>query len=139
MFNDGGDAGSDLYFSPVGTLSNNGSNTPNFGSSNLMVVPLACTMTQLNVAAYVQTLFSVSPGTAQITLYHGVGAAAPTATALTCTTGTIAHAVGSFASCSDNTHTAVIAAGDILTLKLHEPTDNTSNDAVQFAVHLRCQ
>jgi len=83
LFNDSNDAGSDLYFSPASTVSNNGSSSPSFGSVNLMVVPLACTMSELNVGAYVQTLFTNSPGTATMTLYHGTGTAAPTATPIT--------------------------------------------------------
>jgi hypothetical protein len=104
-----------------------------------MVVPLACTMSELNVGAYVQTLFTNSPGTATITLYRGTGTATPTATTITCTTGTIANSVGSVGSCSDTTHTVVLAAGDIVTLKLHEPTNSSANDVVAFGAHLRCQ
>jgi hypothetical protein len=139
FFNNGNDAGSDLYFSPVGTLSNNGASSPAFGSSNLMVVPLACTMSELNVGGYVSALFGASPGTATLTLYRGTGVAAPTATTLTCTTGAIANSVGSIGSCSDTTHTVSLAAGDLLTLKLHEATSGATTDAVQYAVHLRCQ
>jgi Collagen triple helix repeat (20 copies) len=139
LFNDSNDAGSDLYFSPASTVTNNGSTSPSFSTNNQMVVPLACTMSGLSVGAYVQTLFTNSPGTATITLFRGTGTATPTATPITCTTGTIANSAGSVASCSDTTHTVVLAAGDIVTLKLHEPTNSTANDVVDFGVHLRCQ
>jgi hypothetical protein len=139
LFNDSNDSGTDLYFSPASTVSNNGSSSPSFSTENQMVVPLPCTMSELNVGAYVQTLFTNSPGTANITLYRGTGTATPTATTITCTTGTIANSVGSIGSCSDTTHTVVLAAGDIVTLKLHEPVNSSANDVVVFGVHLRCQ
>jgi hypothetical protein len=139
FFNNGGDAGSDLYFSPVGTTSNNGAPSPAFGSANLMVVPLACTMNELNVGGYVSGLYGASPGASVITLYHGVGTAAPTATAITCTTGATGNSIGSFSSCSDTTHTVALAAGDLLTLKLHDPNNSSSTNVVQYGVHLRCQ
>jgi hypothetical protein len=103
-------------------------------------VPLACTLTQMNVGA----VLSATGGAAEvatITVYHGAAGSTlnATATGITCTTGTIANTLGASGSCSDNSHTVSLAAGDTLSLKLHETDDLASGPAVFYSVHLRCQ
>jgi hypothetical protein len=137
LFNDSNDAGSNLYFSPELTISNNGAPSLAFSSSNVVVVPLACTVTQLSVGALL-TATGNGAQTGTVTLYHGTGVT-PASTSVTCTTLAIANTVGSKGSCADNTHTVSINPGDTLSLQLSETENTAAAPVVYYAVHMRCQ
>jgi hypothetical protein len=66
--------------------------------------------------------------------------APPTATSVTCTMGSGGTTLFSSQSCVDNTHTASIAAGDLLSVKLVEPSQNGATTTVNYYnVHVRRQ
>jgi hypothetical protein len=136
FINDGNSTGPAIYFAPTAYgQSNNGNTTISFSNTNEVLVPLACTLVQLNVGANVQTAGSpaVSPA---ITVMHGTGANTPTATSLTCTTGSLGTSAGTQQSCSD-TGSVGVAAGDTLSLRMVEGVSTTA--IINFAVTLRCQ
>jgi hypothetical protein len=78
-------------------------------------------------------------GAATVTLMQGHNTVTPTASALTCTTGTVGTTAGSQQSCADNTHTVSIAAGDTLSLRLVEPSATNSTAISYYNIHIRCQ
>lgn len=140
LFNNGNDNGSDLYFMPVGTIGNTGSTYMQLtrGSySNEMVIPFACTISQLHVAALL-TQAGTTAETSTITILRGSGMVAPTATTLTCTTNTINNTPGSVRTCSNTSSNVSLSAGDTLSLKLSETNNTYNSPAVQYSVHFVC-
>jgi len=141
LFNDGGMInGADFFFSPAPTgQSNNGNTSASFSNTNEYVAPTTCTVSNLFLGAHVIGSFGSVTQVATVTLYHGAGAAAPTATSLTCTTGGFADTVGAQGSCSDTTHTVSISAGDVLTLRLHDSSETNSAPSTSYSVRMQCQ
>jgi hypothetical protein len=107
--------------------------------TNEMIAPITCTMSKLYFSGVVTTT-GTSAQTATITLYHGTGNATPTASALTCTTNTLAASAadGTVASCSDLSHTVSIAAGDKIAIDITE-TGTTNKPTIYFSSHMQCQ
>ncbi len=138
-FNDGNDTGTDIFVSPQTNPSNNGSTTIAFSNGNEMIVPSACTISQLNVGAVLSQTGSGGAQISTITLFHGSAGAPPTATTITCTTGSIANSAGAIGSCSDSSHTVTVSAGDTLSLKLHDANASNTSPVTLFTTHLRCQ
>jgi hypothetical protein len=138
-FNDGNDTGTDIFVSPQLNSSNNGSTTISFNNGNEMVVPSACTISQLNVGAVLSTSGTGGAQTTTITLYRGAAGATPTASAITCTTGSITNAAGSIGSCSDSSHTVAVSAGDTMSLRVHDANASATGPVTQFTTHMRCQ
>jgi hypothetical protein len=138
-FNDGNDTGTDIFVSPQLSSANNGSTSISFSNGNEMVVPSACTISQLNVGALLSLSGTGGAQTSTLTLYRGSVGATPTASAITCTTGSIANSVGSIGSCSDSSHTVTVAAGDTLSLRVHEANASATGPVTQFTTHMRCQ
>jgi hypothetical protein len=138
-FNDCNDTGTDIFVSPVVNPSNNGNAAIAYTNGNEMLVPSACTISQLNVAASVSQTGTGGAHTTTITLFHGVSGATPTTTTLACATNAFANSVGSVGTCSDATHTVTVAAGDTLSLRVHDANATATGPVSQFTVHLRCQ
>jgi hypothetical protein len=138
FFNNNNDHGSDLFYSPQNSLGNNGADNPGFGNGSEVVVPISCTLSQLNVGALLTSAGNAAE-TATIAVHRGTGVLAPSATGINCTTQSIANIAGSTGSCSDTAHTINLTAGDTLTLRLHETANNNQAPTVFYAVQLRCQ
>jgi collagen type VII alpha len=140
-FSDGNITNSTAWFySPkdMGSSTNNGATTFAFASSNLAIAPLGCTVSQF-AATSVVSLVGGSIGAATLTLMKGTGAL-PTATSVTCTMGAGGTTLYSSKSCVDNTHTVAVAAGDLLSVRLVEPSQNGSTTTANyFSVHIKCQ
>jgi hypothetical protein len=140
FINDGNSTGVAIYYAPTtGGQANNGSPSLAFSNSNMVTVPFACTLAQLNVSANVDTA-----GTPAImpawTVMHGTGANTPTATSLTCTFGSLlGTSAGSQGSCSDipGSGGPTVAAGDTLSLRLVE--GHLFSGTVNYAIAIRCQ
>lgn len=140
-FNDGNIvSGSPYYFAPeYPGNSNNGSVALGFGNLNVVVAANTCTMNRLSVGLIV-TGAGATIGQSTITLMQGRNTVTPTASTLTCTTGIGGTTVGSPQSCSDTIHTVSIAAGDTLSLKVVEPSQNGSSTTINnYSVEMRCQ
>lgn len=132
--------GSPNYFPPLHTANTNGSVNLSFANGNVVVSPLACTLSQLAVGSMVSTA-GTTIGKATVTVMQGHNTVTPTATSITCTMAANGGiTVGSQSGCVDNTDTLAIAAGDTLSLKLVEPSQNGSSATVNYySIHLRCQ
>ena len=130
--------GADLYFAPLADGSNNGGTSPAFTSSNVAVVPLSCTISQMSVGGLVT--YAGSAETATFTLYYGTSGVSPTtASNITCTTSSIAGSLGSRGGCTDNTHTLSVSQGEMLSLREHLSNENYNTESsLYWTVHLTC-
>jgi len=131
-------SGSSYYFPSLHSANTNGSTALSFTNGNVVVSPLACTVSQLAVGSMVYSA-GATTGAATITLMQGHNTVTPTASALTCTTGTVGTTAGTQQSCTDNSHTVSIAAGDTLSLRLAEPSATNSTAISYYNIHMRCQ
>ncbi len=93
---------------------------------NAMVMPVACTMTSLQLAVHNYST-PASDTTTFAVLQNGV------ATGMTCSA---TNSAGGSASCTDTTHTFAVAAGDLITLKI---TQTTGTPFVLNSSVLSCQ
>jgi hypothetical protein len=128
-----------IYFSPLAYYAPpSGGATLSFGNGTVAVSPATCNASNLNVGANVTSATSTAPGVLTITLLHGTGSATPSASALTCSTGSVAAALGSTGSCTDHTHSVSINAGDSLSLKFTEAGGSASS-LTAFGISFVCQ
>ena len=148
----GADIGFPLYFSPQAATGNGGNRAATLNNGNVMIVPFACTASQLVVEAVLPDTkdargpHPVAPATGTIEVYTGATGSAPTTpTALKCTTGTLAFVDGATASCSNTADTVRLNPGDTLSLQLTETGASGDGDAqfgytlVFYAVHFKCE
>ena len=124
-----GTAGTTYYLSPlsnsasVSSANNNAIATS--GNNNFSAVPVACTVSALNVG--VNNYITAGADTTTITVYkNGV------ATPMTCSVSTNGNA----SSCQDTTHTFSVAGGDMLSLSFSETNINPFN---KITIGLICQ
>jgi len=128
---------------PTGILplfegSGNGASSPSFSSSNVSVVPLSCTISQMSVAG-IETFSQGNSETATFTLYYGTGTTPNTASSIACTTSSISGGIGNRGGCTDNTHTLGVTQGETLSLREHLSNENYNTDsAFNWTVHLTC-
>jgi hypothetical protein len=130
----GADGGSGVYFAPFGAQPN-AQATLSVANSNVVFAPATCHASNLNVGASVTGTAGGSGSTATITLLVGTGLT-PTATSLSCQTGTIAAGLGNTGSCTDLVHSVSIAAGNSLSLKF---TQSADVQTITFGVSFICQ
>ena len=93
-------------------------------------MPLAGTVSSLNLGVLTSTNGSGSSDNAAILVYHN-----GSATSMTCT-ATTAVASGSKGSCSTTSNTFTVVAGDTLSLRL---TESNFGPIYQYASSLKCQ
>lgn len=124
-----GSAGTTYYFSPIsndnGPTSGSNSAIANATNANFTAVPVACTVSALNVA--VNNYFTAASDTTTITVYKNQGA-----TSMTCSVTTN----GNGSSCQDKTHTFSVAGGDSLSLAFSETNITPYN---KVTIGLVCQ
>lgn len=128
-----------MYYSPQGVESNNGGTSAVFTSSAVAIAPLACTISQMNIAGVED--YAGGAETATFTLYYGTsGVSAGTPSSITCTTASIPGGNGNQGSCSDTTHTLAVTAGELLSIREHlSNEDYNTESAFYWTVHLICK
>jgi hypothetical protein len=94
-------------------------------TSNFVVMPIACTMSALNVGA--NNYFAVGADTETILIYKN-----SLPTAMTCSVTTN----GNGSSCADTTNTFAVSAGDTISLAFSQTANAPFNKVV---VKLACQ
>jgi hypothetical protein len=116
-----------LFQSPVSTVGLATTQTSISGATtaNFAVMPIACTMSALNVGAF--NYFDAGPDTETIVVYKN---SAPTA--MTCSVTTNNNA----SSCTDTTHTFAVVAGDTISLAFSQTSNIPYN---KVSVKLTCQ
>lgn len=123
--NPGQDAGTTFYVSPVpGTPGISPSNNASI-ASNFTAMPVACTMSALNVG--VDNFQAAGVDTTTITVYHN-----GSATLMSCSVTTD----GDGSSCHDTTHTFSVSAGDSISLGFVETNASPYN---KVNMELVCQ
>lgn len=123
--NPGSGAGTTFYVSPI--YGSSGINTTNNASitSNFTAMPVACTMSALNVG--VNNFQAAGSDTTTIAVYHNGSVTSMTCSATTNGNGT---------SCRDTTHTFSVSAGDLISVSFIETNANPFN---KINVELVCQ
>ena len=130
LFSNGNYSGTALFFSPVGTTSNNGATSIGFSSSDETVAPLACTMNSLAVGVITTTTSGTGTDSAVFTVYHNGSATSMKCTAMTGATS------GNKGSCSTTANTFSVAAGDTVSIQLSE---SDFAPIYQYGSSLKCQ
>ena len=130
LFSNGNYSGTALFFSPVGTTSNNGATSIGFSSSDETVVPLACTVNSLAVGVLTTTTSGSGTDSAVFTVYHNGSATSMKCTAMTGATS------GNKGSCSTTANTFSVAAGDTISIQLSE---SDFAPIYQYGSSLKCQ
>jgi len=130
LFSNGNYSGTALFFSPVGTTSNNGATGIGFSSSDETVVPLACTVNSLAVGVLTTTTSGSGTDSAVFTVYHN-----GSVTSMKCTASTGATS-GNKGSCSTTSNTFSVSAGDTLSIQL---TESDFAPIYEYGSSLKCQ
>jgi hypothetical protein len=119
--------GSTYYISPASTVVNFSTNDSiaNSGEVNFVAMPVACTMSALNVG--VNNYFNAGSDTTTFTVYKN-----QVATSMTCSVATN----GNGSSCQDKTHTFTVVGGDSISLAFRETNGAPYN---MMTVGLVCQ
>jgi hypothetical protein len=123
--NPGAEAGTTFYVSPI--YGSSGISTTNNAliTSNFTAMPVACTMSALNVG--VNNFQAPGSDTSTIAVYHN-----GSATSMACSATTNGNAI----SCRDTTHTFSVSAGDLISVSFVETNANPYN---KINVELVCQ
>ena len=130
LFSNGNYSGTALFFSPVGTTSNNGATSIGFSSSDETVAPLACTMSALAVGVLTTTTSGSGTDSAVFTVYHN-----GSATSMKCTAST-GSTSGNKGSCSTAANTFSVAAGDTISIQM---TESDFAPIYEYGSSLKCQ
>jgi hypothetical protein len=130
LFSNGNYSGTALFFSPVGTTSNNGATGIGFSSSDETVVPLACTVNSLYVGVITTTTSGSGTDSAVFTVYHNGSATSMKCTAMTGATS------GNKGSCSTTANTFSVVPGDTMSIQL---TESDFAPIYQYGSSLKCQ
>ncbi len=129
FINPGGNQGTTFYLSPLFATTSpsvaNNSAIANAAQSNFAAMPVACTISALNVG--VNNYYNSGADTTTITIYKNQAA-----TSMTCSVNTNGNSSG----CHDITHTFSVSAGDNISIAYVETNETPFN---KVDVQLVCQ